>query len=378
MNEIRGRSGSLVASTMKFALIITNLAGGGAEKAILKLANALVNRSHSVHLILFEEVIEYDIPTGVKLHTLWKNSKRAPKGVLGKLLLAKRLKKVYANLDKQHHFDVVISTLPFTDEIVHLAKIDNVWHRIADALSIEIDELRELGKVKKAHRRLTRYQRIYHGKQLIAVSEDLAVDIRNRVGVEDATIRVIHNIYPFESIRNSAMQQNPNIPDVPYIIHVGRFSRQKRHDLLFQAFSNLESQIKLVLLTQPSDQLNALIEEYGLEHRVIIPGFQKNPYNWIRRADLLVLCSDHEGLPNVLVEALILQTPVVSTDCPSGPREILGNLAEEYLVECNNAVALVHAMNQALNTPFREPDNFSSQFSDAANIIKYEQLANQN
>ena len=362
---------------MKFALIITNLAGGGAEKAILKLANTLVNRSHSVHLILFEEIIEYDIPAGVKLHTLWKDSKRAPKGVLGKLLLAKRLKKVYASLDKHNSFDVVISTLPFTDEVVHLAKIHNVWHRIADALSIEINELRDLGKVKKARRRLKRYQKIYHGKQLIAVSEDLAVDIRNRVGVENATIRVIHNIYPFESIRNSAMQHNPNIPDVPYIIHVGRFSRQKRHDLLFRAFSNLESPHKLVLLTQPSDQLNALIEEYGLEQRVIIPGFQKNPYNWIRQADLLVLCSDHEGLPNVLVEALILQTQVVSTDCPSGPREILGNLAEKHLVECNNAEALLQAMNQALKAPFKEPDNFRSQFSGAANIIKYEQLANQ-
>lgn len=132
-----------------------------------------------------------------------------------------------------------------------------------------------------------------------------------------------------------------------------------------------------MLLTQPSDQLNALIEEYGLEQRVIIPGFQKNPYNWIRRADMLVLCSDHEGLPNVLVEALILQTRVVSTDCPSGPREILGNLADKYLVECNNAGALLRAMHQALNEPFREPDNFSSKFSDEVNIVKYEQLANQ-
>ncbi|MBG7602694.1 MAG: glycosyltransferase [Gammaproteobacteria bacterium] len=362
---------------MKFALIITNLAGGGAEKAILKLANALLKRSHTVHLILFEEIIEYNIPKGVILHTLRKGSKGAPKGVLGKLFLAKKLKKVYGNLDNHHNFDVTISTLPFTDEIVYRANIHNVWHRIADALSIEIDELRNLGRVKKAQRRLRRYQKIYRGKQLIVVSEGLSEEILNRLGVQDATIRVIHNIYPFESIRNSGMQENPNIPDEPYIIHVGRFSTQKRHDLLFHAFSNMESPHKLVLLTQQSDQLNALIEDHNLSQKVIIPGFQKNPYNWIKQADLLVLCSDHEGLPNVLVEALILQTRVISTDCPSGPKEILGNLGEKYLVECNNAEALLQAMNQALNEPFREPDNFRNKFSSEANIIKYEQLANQ-
>ena len=120
-----------------------------------------------------------------------------------------------------------------------------------------------------------------------------------------------------------------------------------------------------------------MIEEHNLSQKLIIPGFQKNPYNWIKHADLLVLCSDHEGLPNVLVEALILQTRVVSTDCPSGPKEILGNLGEKYLVECNNAEALLQAMNQALNEPFREPDNFRNKFSSEANIIKYEQLANQ-
>lgn len=360
---------------MNFALIITNLAGGGAEKSLLKLSTALLGRGHSVDLILLEETIEYNLPPGIIVHSLQAGLERSRNGIVGKRLLAAQLKKLYAKLTAERAFDVTISTLPFTDEVVHLAKIPDVWHRIADALSSEIDELRERGKILKAYRRLRRYQRIYHGKRLIAVSEGLSEDLHGRLGVTASSIEVIHNIYPFEAIRALGSQSNPHIPQVPYIIHVGRFSPQKRHDLLFAAFERLSTAHKLVLLTQQSAQLDALVEEHHLGGRVVIPGFQENPYNWIKAADLLVLSSDHEGLPNVLVEALILQTRVVSTDCPSGPREILGNLAEKYLVECNNAAALAGAMQRALREPFVEPAGFAGRFCEAATIKKYEQLA---
>ena len=80
-----------------------------------------------------------------------------------------------------------------------------------------------------------------------------------------------------------------------------------------------------------------------------MPGFQQNPYAWIKGADALVLSSDYEGLPTVLIEALILGTPVVSTDCTHGPKEILtGNLAK-YLVPTNNPEALTQAIESVLN-----------------------------
>jgi glycosyltransferase involved in cell wall biosynthesis len=360
---------------MNFALIITNLAGGGAEKSLLKLSTALLDRGHSVHLILLEDTIEYNLPTGIVVHALQTDLTKGRNGVVGKRLLAAKLKKLHAKLSAGRAFDVTISTLPFTDEVVDLAGIPNVWHRIADALSGEIDELRERGKILKAYRRLRRYRRIYHGKRLIAVSKGLADDLRERLGVTAGSIEVIYNIYPCETIRALGSASNLHIPRAPYIIHVGRFSPQKRHDLLFAAFKSLKTAHQLVLLTQQSAQLDALVEEHHLRDRVVIPGFQENPYNWIKGADLLVLSSDHEGLPNVLVEALILKTRVVSTDCPSGPREILGDLAEKYLVECNNAAALAGAMRRALREPFAEPAGFAARFCAAATIKKYEQLA---
>jgi glycosyltransferase involved in cell wall biosynthesis len=105
------------------------------------------------------------------------------------------------------------------------------------------------------------------------------------------------------------------------------------------------------LLTPPDARLDALIAGAGLKRRVTIADFQANPYPWMAGADLLVLCSDHEGLPNVLIEALACGTRVVSTDCPSGPREILRGELARGLIPCNDANALAQAMQAALAAP---------------------------
>ncbi|MFL6711936.1 MAG: glycosyltransferase, partial [Sulfurifustis sp.] len=227
--------------------------------------------------------------------------------------------------------------------------LPRLWCRVDNSLSGEIDLLRAKNP-KKALRRLIRYQRLYSQRALIAVSDGVAEDLRSGLGLRQVQIERIYNPFNITAIRARAREAVP-LPDRPYVLHVGRFVRQKRHDVLLDAWSAVQTTHCLVLLTKYEPTLAQMIEQRGLGHRVVIAGFQSNPYAWMLHADLLVLSSDHEGLSNVIIESLIVGTPVVSTDCPSGPREILGDAFPDCLTPVGNAAALADAIRRGLMKP---------------------------
>jgi glycosyltransferase involved in cell wall biosynthesis len=115
--------------------------------------------------------------------------------------------------------------------------------------------------------------------------------------------------------------------------------------------------------------LEALIEELGLEQDVSLPGFVANPYAYMARASLFVLSSRWEGLPTVLIEALCCGTPVVSTDCPSGPREILRGGQYGRLVPVGDADGLARAIETALDIKAPSPPAESWLPYDLKNIV---------
>jgi glycosyltransferase involved in cell wall biosynthesis len=334
---------------MKFGFVLTNLAGGGAEKAVLKLAHVLAARGNEAHVLLLEHLIEHAVPADVRIHALTPPRQRSSKGYFGKLLAARRLRGLVRKLESRTPFDLVVSTLPFADEVTSLAGAPRHWCRIANTLSAEIECLRATNP-RKAGRRLARYRRLYAGRPLIAVSAGVESDLRSVLAAGQARIERIHNPFEFAEIRASALAA-ARLPDEPYAIHVGRFVAQKRHDVLLDSWKAIANPPLLVLLCTPDRKLAQMIEARGLAGRVMVAGFQANPYPWIANARLLVLCSDHEGLPNVIVEALAVGTPVVSTDCPSGPREILGDALRDCLVPVGDAAALARTVARVLATP---------------------------
>ena len=330
---------------MKVALITTNLRGGGAEKAMTKLAALLSRRGHEAHLVLLEHLVEHAVPSGVQLSALTSPGRAANKSFVGKRWLAMRLKRHMARLAGKQPFDLTLTTLPFADEVGKLAGLPRLWHRIANTLSAEIDKLARHSPSKAARRR-EKYRQIYGAGRLVAVSDGVADDLR-RMGI--AALRIERIYSPFDSAAIRRQSAEPvELPGAPYILHIGRYAPQKRHDLLLDAVRRLPPTHQLVLLCHDDPALQAMIAERGLDGRVIVAGFQPNPYPWIAGADLLVLCSDHEGMPNVLVEALLLGTPVVSTDCPSGPREVLRDGICGRLVACGDSVALATAISEAV------------------------------
>lgn len=154
------------------------------------------------------------------------------------------------------------------------------------------------------------------------------------------------------------------------ILTVGSLKAQKNHPLLLRAFARLaRPDARLMILGGGDDApLRRLAAELGIADRVVLAGFHLDPTPFYQTADLFVLSSDHEGFGNVIVEALAQGLPVVSTDCPSGPAEILEGGRWGALVPVGDAEALAAAIDRALATP-HDPDALKRRAADFAPAI---------
>jgi glycosyltransferase involved in cell wall biosynthesis len=318
--------------------------------------------------------MDYQIPEGIEVSALHESAHRMSTNWFAKRWMARKLARRYREMTTERPFDLTISTLPLADHVVSLAGLPRVWFRLANTLSAEVDTLtRRSGR--KSRRRLARYQSIYGGQRLIAVSAGVAQDVVGKMQIQPLKMATIYNAFDQTRMREQAAVIDPDIPSEPYILHVGRFQPQKRHDLLLDAYKESSLPQRLVLLAKPHAVLIDLIASRGLQSRVVVAGFRQNPFPWYARADAVVLSSDREGLPNVLVESLICGTPVVSTDCPSGPSEVLRGEMRRWLVPCNNVAELAAKMREVVeHRPAIDP-SLLLPFSKRATLDALEAIA---
>ncbi len=195
--------------------------------------------------------------------------------------------------------------------------------------------------------------------KVIAVSHGVADDLATNARLSPKHINVIEN--PVITTRIQAMAGEPiehrwfSEKEVPVIMGAGRLTRQKDFPTLIKAFSLVRAIIpcRLVILGegQDRDSLKRLAQDLGVEEDIDLPGFTPNPYNYMRNSDVFVLSSAWEGSPNVLTEALAIGTPVVSTDCPSGPREILQQGRICPLVNVGDFRAMARAIVGVIKNP---------------------------
>ncbi|WP_075183300.1 glycosyltransferase [Pantoea sp. 1.19] len=319
--------------------IIDGLPGGGAENVTLTLAAGIAARGHRVTLLSLGTRLDYAIPPGVDYQVCADR----PRGPLRKLReLPRRARALDAHLatlfaDKGFP-TLVISSLHKTDRIVvrsrRLAGL-NVWHCIHGMLSRSY-----LGNKTGLARWLKKrkMQQVYHQRQVITVSDAVGEDLRREMGCRPARLQTLYNPFDAHAIRQRASAPHPWQGE-DYWVHVGRFHPVKRHDRLIAAFAHSGLRCKLLILGQGDaairDAMVTQIAALGLTDRVVLAGFQANPLPIIRDARGLVLSSDSEGLPGVAIEALICQTPVVSTRCPGGVAEILSGHLAAWLTELN-------------------------------------------
>ena len=161
-------------------------------------------------------------------------------------------------------------------------------------------------------------------------------------------------------------------------MHVGHFKNQKRIDVLLQAWARVEGNKNLVLVGEGSKKKLAryrrMAEALGIEQRVFFIGWHENSYAWMKQAELLVMSSDFEGFGRVLVEALAVGTPVVSTDCPSGPAEILQGDWRRWLVPTGDPNALAEKINRALKEKQKPESDLIANFHIEAIIERHLRL----
>ncbi len=191
---------------------------------------------------------------------------------------------------------------------------------------------------------------------VVSVSRGVAESVRRFVGVDAGRVHAIYNPIPADSIWRLAREEvtHPWFADgePPVILSVGREARQKDHPTLVEAFglARREVNARLVILGKLSapyrQRLKSLARGHGAEEDLGFVDFDENPFRYMRRARLLALSSRWEGLPTVVIEALACGTPVVSTDTPYGPREILGDWGE--LPPVGDAPALARALVETL------------------------------
>ncbi len=304
---------------------------------MLNLAHGFADRGLSVDLVLSSARGEYleRVQDNVNIHDL--GVKRAVSSVAPLI-----------HYLRHNQPDALISGLSQTNIAALVAarlSTTRVPVLVTEHQSFEAD--REHGFRRSLFPRLAR--RLYpHGK-VVAVSGGVADSLAAYTGIERDSITVISNPVLTREFELAAEAPLPDATARPYLLGMGRLTAQKNFPLLLKAFAKFRAEkpgYRLLILGEGPDrpQLEARIAELGLTADVSLPGFTANPFPYVREASTFVMSSDWEGLPTVLIEALALDVPVVSTDCESGPREILNDGWLGELVPVGDAEALAEAM----------------------------------
>ncbi|TXY05130.1 glycosyltransferase, partial [Vibrio mimicus] len=189
-------------------------------------------------------------------------------------------------------------------------------------------------------------------KKIICVSQGIKEEILKEKRIKPIEIHAIYNAFDKEYIISRSQEINVGIPKEDYLIWVGRFSKEKNPELFLQAFSLMKNKkIFAVMLCENKVSAAKVACNLGINDRVILPDFQQNPFPWIVASKALVLSSDFEGLPTVLIEALICGTPIISTRCMCKDDEILSGSLSRFLVPKNNPDELSCAMDKIILNP---------------------------
>lgn len=336
----------------RITFFLDALHGGGAEKAVVNLLKGLAQRDEfDLDLVLATKEGPYLdlVPQEVRIIDL--NTGRAVKAILPLMSYLKE-NRPWALIGNMGHVNVVASIA---------TELSGIKTKL---LLVEQNTLSAFqSKLKRAKVVELLMKLLYPRADVVAgVSAGVARDLEQHLGLKKETVKVLNNPVVNEDLINKS-QASLDHPwfaadKPPVFLAVGRLNPQKDFPNLLNAFARVRKQqeARLIILGEGEKRqtLEAIIDNLGLADDVLLPGFVKNPYAYMKHASCFVLSSLEEGLPTVLIEAMACGCPVVATDCPSGPEEILARGTYGLLVPIKNSEALGEAMQETLDNPLEQ------------------------
>ncbi len=342
----------------RIAIFLPSLNGGGAERVMVTLANAFAARGYAVDLVLAVAQGPYLVNVAAAVRIVDLKAGRVIKA-LPPLVRYLWQERPLAMLSAMTHANVVAI-------LARMLACASVRLVVSERSTISVEASRAQGFVERSIYALV--PKLYTcADGIVAVSQDAAADLVCFTHLPASAVEFIYNPFDLELIQRRAAEiiDHPWFEpgQLPVVLAVGRLNQAKDYPILIRAFARLRSEgrlFRLMILGEGElrDTLEALVAECGLSvNEVQLPGFFSNPFAYLARCAVFVLSSHYEGLPGALIEAMACGAPVVSTDCPSGPCEILEGGRWGKLVSVGDLDALSKAIDTVLSTlPAQLPD----------------------
>jgi glycosyltransferase involved in cell wall biosynthesis len=340
------------------AFFLPDLRGAGAERVMLNLSCAFADMGRTVHLVLVTARGAYldRVPDNVKVVDL-----RGRQTILALPALVSYL--------RRERPSVLLSALEHTSVVSLWARrLAGVATRIVVCVHNNLSTDYLIAKSVRKRVELQMVRLFYRfADSIIAVSHGVAADAAELIGLPRDRVEVIYN--PVVSDKLLEMAREPvdhpwfAAGEPPVILSVGRLTAQKDQEMLLRAFAKMRASMRarLMILGEGEERvaLESLARAMEIDADVLMPGFVQNPFAYMSSATVFALSSKYEGLPTVLIEALASGTRVVSTNCPSGPEEILANGKYGKLVPVGDADAMAAALIEACSASAVKPDDES-------------------
>lgn len=331
----------------KILFIVPSMRGGGSERIISIILNFLDRKKFEPILVLLKKEGPYldDISRDIKIIDL--HAAQARYAIIKVIRTIKQVKPdiIFSTLG---HLNILIAMIkPFLSKnIIFIARESNT-------VSVQNKQYKHPMLFDLLYKFF--YNNFDH---IIAQSEYMKKDLIDNYNIVKEKIEVIYNPVNFTKIEDLANKEIDAIykSDKCNLLAVGRLEYQKGYDLLIEVMMKLDDKFHLTIVGQGKEEgkIKHLVESFDVKKKVTFAGFQSNPYIYMMHADLLILSSRYEGLPNVVLEANACGTPVVAFESPGGTGEIIENGVNGFLCECENIDDLTEKIIKASSYRFNK------------------------